>query len=166
VLLRARQRPPLVPLSPAQQRIWFLNRFETSSAGCNLPFVVRLRGAVDVAALRSALDDVLAGHEELRTGFPAVSADGTEDVVARQVVAALLERVRETGLAAFGNAELPFEQLVDAINPNARRRAIHCSKSCSRSTTREKSSWNCLTCRLPPVLWTSERPSSISSSRS
>ncbi|WP_433524686.1 non-ribosomal peptide synthase/polyketide synthase [Nocardia pseudovaccinii] len=80
--LRARHRPPLVPLSPAQQRIWFLNRFETSSAGYNMPFVVRLRGAVDISALRLALADLVDRHEVLRTVFPAVSAG----VAAQQVV--------------------------------------------------------------------------------
>ncbi|MFI6367290.1 amino acid adenylation domain-containing protein [Nocardia sp. NPDC050630] len=80
--LRARHRPPLVPLSPAQQRIWFLNRFDPSGAGYNMPFVVRLRGAVDISALRQALADLVDRHEVLRTIFPAVS-DG---VAAKQVV--------------------------------------------------------------------------------
>ncbi|MFX0576171.1 non-ribosomal peptide synthase/polyketide synthase [Nocardia nepalensis] len=82
-LLRARHRPSLVPLSPAQQRIWFLNRFESSSAGYNMPFVVRMRGAVDVAALRWALADLVGRHEVLRTIFPAVS---TAEGAAQQVV--------------------------------------------------------------------------------
>ncbi|WP_433198875.1 non-ribosomal peptide synthase/polyketide synthase [Nocardia sp. CA-107356] len=81
--LRARHRPSLVPLSPAQQRIWFLNRFESASAGYNMPFVVRLRGAVEVPALRSALADVVGRHEVLRTIFPAVAA---AEAAARQVV--------------------------------------------------------------------------------
>ncbi|WP_433711876.1 non-ribosomal peptide synthase/polyketide synthase [Nocardia sp. CA-084685] len=80
--LRARHRPPLVPPSPAQQRIWFLNRFDPSGAGYNMPFVVRLRGAVDISALRQALADLVDRHEVLRTIFPAVS-DG---VAAKQVV--------------------------------------------------------------------------------
>ncbi|MEU2101423.1 non-ribosomal peptide synthase/polyketide synthase [Nocardia sp. NPDC019255] len=82
--LRARPRPPLVPLSPAQQRIWFLNRFEPG-ASYNMPFVVRLRGAVDVTALRQALDDLVIRHEVLRTIFPALPGDGTGPA-ARQVV--------------------------------------------------------------------------------
>ncbi|WP_233225362.1 non-ribosomal peptide synthase/polyketide synthase [Nocardia sp. MDA0666] len=72
-------RPRVLPLSPAQQRIWFLNRFEQDSAGYNMPFVVRMTGAVDTDALRSALADVVARHEVLRTVFPA-----DDDLVARQ----------------------------------------------------------------------------------
>ncbi|WP_245746056.1 non-ribosomal peptide synthetase [Nocardia altamirensis] len=84
--LRVRPRPPLVPLSPAQQRIWFLNRFEQAGAAYNMPFVVRLRGAVDLGALRRALDDVVVRHEVLRTIFPALLPGEATGAAARQVV--------------------------------------------------------------------------------
>ncbi|TQM30377.1 non-ribosomal peptide synthase/polyketide synthase [Nocardia bhagyanarayanae] len=83
-LLRVVPRPPLVPLSLAQQRIWFLNRFERSAADYNMPFVVRLRGDVDVTALRLAVADVVARHEVLRTVFPAVLDE--PGVPAQQIV--------------------------------------------------------------------------------
>ncbi|MEV5652285.1 non-ribosomal peptide synthase/polyketide synthase [Nocardia sp. NPDC052254] len=67
-------RPPVLPLSPAQQRIWFLHRFDTGSADYNMPFVVRMSGPVDSTALRRALADVVARHEVLRTVFPADEA--------------------------------------------------------------------------------------------
>ena len=67
-------RPPVLPLSPAQQRIWFLHRFDTGSADYNMPFVVRMSGPVDTTALRGALADVVARHEVLRTVFPADDA--------------------------------------------------------------------------------------------
>ncbi|QLY32390.1 non-ribosomal peptide synthase/polyketide synthase [Nocardia huaxiensis] len=74
-VLRPLVRPAVLPLSPAQQRIWFLNRFERSGADYNMPFVLRLRGELDTAALRAALADVAARHEILRTVFPQ-TADG------------------------------------------------------------------------------------------
>ncbi|WP_231894388.1 condensation domain-containing protein, partial [Gordonia sp. 852002-50816_SCH5313054-a] len=68
-------RPSEIPLSFAQSRMWFINQFEPGTATYNIPALLRLRGTLDLVALRHAVEDVVARHEVLRTTFPAV--DGT-----------------------------------------------------------------------------------------
>ncbi|MEV6325532.1 amino acid adenylation domain-containing protein, partial [Nocardia sp. NPDC051787] len=66
-------RPDHIPLSLAQQRMWLLNRIDPDSPAYNMPFALRLTGALDLPALRLAVADVLERHEVLRTRFPADS---------------------------------------------------------------------------------------------
>ena len=64
------ERAELVPLSFAQQRLWFLNRWRVARPPTTCPLAIRLRGALDTHALEQALNDVVGRHEALRTVFP------------------------------------------------------------------------------------------------
>ncbi|HEX8273687.1 MAG TPA: amino acid adenylation domain-containing protein [Longimicrobiaceae bacterium] len=82
-----------LPLSFAQERLWFLHRLQPRSAAYNVPAALRLRGALDVSALGTALGGIVRRHEALRTVFPE------RDGAPVQVV------------APFGAFALPVEDL-------------------------------------------------------
>ncbi|HET7462054.1 MAG TPA: amino acid adenylation domain-containing protein, partial [Longimicrobium sp.] len=74
-----RDRP--LPLSFAQERLWFIDRLDGGSAQYNMPSAVRLRGAVDVDALERSLGEIVRRHESLRTVFREVDG-GAVQVIA------------------------------------------------------------------------------------
>ncbi|GAA4563120.1 non-ribosomal peptide synthetase [Planotetraspora kaengkrachanensis] len=73
--LRRRPDGAVVPLSRAQERLWFLQRLDPGDASYNMYNVWRLRGRLDAGAFEGALRDLTARHETLRTRYP--EADGT-----------------------------------------------------------------------------------------
>ncbi|MEV5649232.1 amino acid adenylation domain-containing protein [Nocardia sp. NPDC052254] len=79
--LRPMERPDRIPLSYAQQRMWFLNRFDPAGAVNNIPVVVRLSGRLDLAALQAAVGDLAARHEVLRTVYPELDGEGYQRIL-------------------------------------------------------------------------------------
>ena len=62
-----------LPLSLAQQRLWFLDQLDrAASAAYHMPAALRLLGKLDIAALQATLNRLVARHESLRTCFVAV----------------------------------------------------------------------------------------------
>ena len=80
VPLEPADRNRSLPLSWAQQRLWFLDQLEPGNAAYNISWTVRLNGELNVGLLRAALQDVVNRHETLRTVFPASDGNATVEI--------------------------------------------------------------------------------------
>jgi len=69
-------REARMPLSFAQERLWFLDQLEPGNVAYNMAGAIRLRGFVDLEALRAAFDLVVERQESLRTVFPTIEGRG------------------------------------------------------------------------------------------
>ncbi len=113
--LVAQQRDEVVPLSFAQQRLWFLNQLLPDSPWYNMSGVLRLRGPLDRAALEQTLQQIVQRHEALRTRFESVQG------VARQVV----EAKWPDELVEYDNLQaLPEPQREAAVRDRAQAEAV------------------------------------------
>ncbi|MGW3464425.1 condensation domain-containing protein, partial [Streptomyces olivaceoviridis] len=123
------------PLSYAQQRLWFLDRFEPGSTEYTTLSVLRLRGPLDTAALRTALDGLVARHDALRTTFTEQDGQARQSVSPARPVdlrvddladTAALGAGTESALDALleGEAAAPFDL---ATGPLFRVRLVRCA---------------------------------------
>ncbi|HEX2191417.1 MAG TPA: amino acid adenylation domain-containing protein, partial [Longimicrobiaceae bacterium] len=109
-LVRVPRDAPL-PLSFAQQRLWLVDRLEPGSPAYNMPFALRLRGALDADALQASLTGLVRRHEALRTTF-AEGENGPVQVIHAPAPVPL--PVRELGHLPAGEREAEAERLAQA----------------------------------------------------
>jgi len=83
-----------LPLSWAQQRLWFVDQLDHAAAGAayHIAAGVRLQGGLDSDALRAALDRIVARHEGLRTCFVCIDGQPLQVIIPENVGFALNER--------------------------------------------------------------------------
>ncbi len=106
-----------LPLSFAQQRLWYLDQIEPGNPFYNMPTAVRLQGELDVAALSAAINEIVRRHETLRTsiitevGEPRQEISPHAQVVLRVIDLSFLpapEREEQAQAMAEEEAETPF----------------------------------------------------------
>ncbi|MGA4225354.1 amino acid adenylation domain-containing protein, partial [Ralstonia nicotianae] len=110
-------RGEALPLSFAQQRLWFLAQMEGGSEAYHIPVGLRLKGELDEDALRRSLDRIVARHEALRTRFVAEDGQAVQLIVPADVGLTLewvdlsTEEASEhqLGLQAEAEARTPFD---------------------------------------------------------
>ncbi|HLM67874.1 MAG TPA: condensation domain-containing protein, partial [Longimicrobium sp.] len=108
------ERDGPLPLSFAQERLWFLDQLEAESAFYNIPAALRLRGALDAAALERALGEIVRRHESLRTVFPRVNGAPVQAVMPFRGFSLAVDEVpaldeAEVRRRAREDAERPFD---------------------------------------------------------
>ncbi len=84
-----------LPLSFAQQRLWFLDQLEPGNPFYNITKAVRLTGPLNAVAIEKSLNEVVRRHEALRTTFPAVGGSGVQRIAPSMTVAMPLKDLSE-----------------------------------------------------------------------
>ena len=77
-----REQCDRIPLSFAQQRLWFLDRLEPNSSFYNMPHAVRLSGELNLEVLQQALDAIVVHHEIIRTNYRSDRQGNPSQVIA------------------------------------------------------------------------------------
>jgi non-ribosomal peptide synthase protein (TIGR01720 family) len=86
VTICKRQNLKELPLSFAQQRLWFLHQLEPYTTAYNIAFSWRFTGNLDIALMQSCLNTIVQRHEILRTSFVAVNGQPTQVIIPELVL--------------------------------------------------------------------------------
>ncbi|HEX8128485.1 MAG TPA: amino acid adenylation domain-containing protein [Pyrinomonadaceae bacterium] len=89
--IEAAVRPEIIPLSYAQQRLWFLDRLMPGTPLYNVYIAFQLQGAVRVSALEHGLNEIVRRHEVLRTTFPSVYGQPAQHIAPAAPLSLTLE---------------------------------------------------------------------------
>jgi amino acid adenylation domain-containing protein/non-ribosomal peptide synthase protein (TIGR01720 family) len=112
------ERPREIPLSFAQERLWFLDQLAPGSVAYNIPMPVRLSGRLEPAVLAAVFAEIVRRHEVLRTAYPILLGRPVQTITAPGIfvlpqvdLAALPGEAREAESArlAAADASLPFD---------------------------------------------------------
>ncbi|WP_226439744.1 non-ribosomal peptide synthetase/type I polyketide synthase [Pseudomonas sp. MWU16-30316] len=99
-------------LSPAQKSLWFMHQMEDASATYNVPFALRIDGALDCAALERAVDSVYQRQTALRYRFPCIDGQPVIRLVNEQLLTRKVdlraEPDSEAALKAFEQSEARY----------------------------------------------------------
>jgi len=87
---RCRTRENL-PLSHAQQRLWFIDQLEPNSPAYNMCEAVRLSGTLNVPALERSLNEIIRRHEALRTNFVSVEGSPIQVIAAQRTLSVVVQ---------------------------------------------------------------------------
>ncbi|MBD0265593.1 MAG: non-ribosomal peptide synthetase, partial [Tolypothrix sp. Co-bin9] len=107
-----------LPLSFAQQRLWFLNQLHSGSSAYNVPTAVRLLGSLNIAALLQSLNEIVRRHEALRTSFKTIDGQPIQVIAASLTLSfpiidlselSLWEREKEIHRLATQEVLQPFD---------------------------------------------------------
>ncbi|HEX8441989.1 non-ribosomal peptide synthetase/type I polyketide synthase, partial [Archangium sp.] len=109
-------RDRALPLSFAQQRLWYLDQLEPGNVAYNNPSALRLSGVLDVDALEWALNEVVRRHEALRTTFALEDSGPVQRIAPSLAVPLEVTRLEDTGARdeerarwLLANASKPFQ---------------------------------------------------------
>ncbi|HEY5705995.1 MAG TPA: amino acid adenylation domain-containing protein [Terrimicrobiaceae bacterium] len=78
VALTRQERPERVPLSFAQQRLWFSDQYEPNSSIGNMPSALGLKGPLNLGALEQSFNEIIRRHESLRTTFSSLEGKAVQ----------------------------------------------------------------------------------------